>query len=216
MTLAYLKNKEVTAKIAKRAREILAANRTKPWGTTIFDTVDGEDLAFRIERHYHTPGGPIKPWGEHSGCSVLQVTVDEVATATAGEVRAFTLGKLSRSRLVGVDPRLVAVVEYAIQHTAVDFTVVEGKRTKERQAELVKRGASHTRNSRHLTGHAVDLAPWIGGKISWAWSDFYRLQPFIEAAAAAVKCPYEWGGNWPAVPGKSQPDGPHHQIPWPR
>lgn len=208
MTLAYLKNSEVTTKIAKRAREILAANRSKPWGTTIFETVDGEDLAFRIERHYHPPGGPIKPWGEHTGCSVLQATTEAVEKP---EVRSFMLGKLSRSRLVGVDPRLVAVVEYAIQHTAVDFTVVEGKRTKERQAELVKKGASKTMNSRHLTGHAVDLAPWIDGKISWAWADFYTLAPHVKAAATAVKCPIEWGGNW-----TSFPDGPHWQIPWPR
>ena len=64
-------------------------------------------------------------------------------------------------------PDLVRVVERAIQITTQDFRVQEGLRTRERQAELVARGASRTMNSRHLTGHAVDLVALGGGEVSW-------------------------------------------------
>ena len=62
----------------------------------------------------------------------------------------FNLSARSLQRLEGVHPRLVDVVELAIQRTAVDFTVVEGLRTAERQRELVAKGASQTQNSLHL------------------------------------------------------------------
>ena len=70
-----------------------------------------------------------------------------------------------KARLAGVHPDLVAVVEAARQQ--VPFIVVEGMRTRERQAQLVKSGASRTMDSRHLTGHAVDLAPTVDGEVRW-------------------------------------------------
>ena len=66
---------------------------------------------------------------------------------------AYRLGVRSKQRLQGLHKDLVAVVERAIQITEVDFTVLEGMRTLDRQKELVARGASTTLNSRHLTGH---------------------------------------------------------------
>ena len=73
----------------------------------------------------------------------------------------FTLGPRSKARLQGVNPDLVKVVERAIKLSEVDFTVIEGLRTLERQHKLVDSGASQTLKSRHLTGHAVDLAAWV-------------------------------------------------------
>ena len=78
---------------------------------------------------------------------------------------SFALGQRSRERLQGVHPDLVKVVERAIELTSVDFTVLEGLRTVERQGELVAKGASQTMESRHLTGHAVDLGALIGGEV---------------------------------------------------
>jgi peptidoglycan L-alanyl-D-glutamate endopeptidase CwlK len=120
----------------------------------------------------------------------------------------FKLGTRSRACLVGVHPDLVYVVELAIEITAVDFTVLEGVRTVERQRSLFASGASRTLDSRHLTGHAVDLAPWIRGSVSWEWTDYHRLAPSVKRAAAEVGIPVEWGGDW-----KSFPDGPHWQLP---
>lgn len=123
---------------------------------------------------------------------------------------AYELSKTSLKRLEGVHPDLVRVVKRAIATSPVDFTVLEGRRTVERQRELVKKGASKTMNSRHLTGHAVDLAPLNASKqVSWDWPLYYKLAPVIKAAAKTEGVALEWGGDW-----KSFKDGPHWQLPW--
>lgn len=121
---------------------------------------------------------------------------------------SFILSQKSLRRLEGVNPDLVKVVKRAIQITPIDFIVVEGLRTKERQAYLVEKGASKTMNSRHLTGDAVDLAPIVNNKVSWDWKDFYPLAEAVKQAAKEVKVEVEWGGDW-----TSFKDGPHWQIP---
>lgn len=121
----------------------------------------------------------------------------------------FKLGSKSLARLEGVHPDLVRVIHRAIEITPVDFSVVEGLRTKERQAELVAAGASKTMNSRHLTGHAVDIAPYVGGTIRWDWPLFYQLAPAVKKAATELGVKVEWGGDWATFK-----DGPHWQLPW--
>ena len=118
---------------------------------------------------------------------------------------AYVLGNKSRRRLYGVHPDLVAVVQRAIEITEQDFTVLEGLRTVERQQQLYNTGKSKTMNSRHLTGHAIDLAPW---PITWDWDYFYPIADAMKQAAEELNIPLEWGGDW-----KSFPDGPHFQLP---
>jgi peptidoglycan L-alanyl-D-glutamate endopeptidase CwlK len=118
----------------------------------------------------------------------------------------YHLGNKSRSKLQGVHPDLVAVVERAITLTEQDFTVLEGLRSIDRQEELVATGKSKTMNSRHLTGHAVDLAPW---PISWDWEKFYPIADAMKEAAEDLGVDIEWGGDW-----ISFPDGPHFQLSW--
>ena len=121
---------------------------------------------------------------------------------------SFILSQKSLRRLEGVNPDLVKVIKLAIQITPIDFIVVEGLRTKERQAYLVEKGASKTMNSRHLTGDAVDIAPIVDNKVSWDWKHYYPLAEAIKQAAKEVKVEVEWGGDW-----KSFRDGPHWQLP---
>jgi peptidoglycan L-alanyl-D-glutamate endopeptidase CwlK len=116
----------------------------------------------------------------------------------------FSLGKRSKEKLRGVHPDLVSVVERAIELTEQDFTVIEGLRDIDRQRELVKAGKSTTMNSRHLDGHAVDIAPW---PISWDWDEFYPIADAMKQAAEELEVDLEWGGDW-----KSFPDGPHYQL----
>ncbi|CNI36644.1 putative phagelysin [Yersinia rohdei] len=120
----------------------------------------------------------------------------------------FTLGKASENNLIGVHPDLVKVVRRALELTPIDFKVIEGRRTLERQRELVKAGASQTLNSRHLTGHAVDIVPLPDGKVSWEWKYFYPLAEAMKQAAAELGIAVEWGGNWTTFK-----DGPHFQLP---
>lgn len=117
---------------------------------------------------------------------------------------AYSLSFRSRQRLSGVHPDLVAVVKRAIEITEQDFSVLEGIRGIERQRQLVKEGKSKTLNSRHLTGHAVDLVPY---PVSWDWEYFYPIADAMKAAAKELEVDLEWGGDW-----KSFPDGPHFQL----
>lgn len=117
-------------------------------------------------------------------------------------------GLRSKMRLRGIHPDLRKVMDRAIEITDIDFTVLEGLRSRKRQEELVAKGASKTMRSRHLTGHAVDIAPLDGGKVSWAWPLYHKLAPVIKQAAKDVGVPIEWGGDW-----RSFKDGPHWQLP---
>ena len=121
----------------------------------------------------------------------------------------FALGNASELRLIGVHPDLVKVVRLAITKTEVDFSVTEGVRTLERQRQLFAAHATTTMNSRHLTGHAVDLAAYVDGLIRWDWPLYHKIADAMKAAAVELAIPIEWGGDW-----KSFPDGPHSQLPW--
>lgn len=122
---------------------------------------------------------------------------------------AYSLGARSLKRLEGVHPDLVRVVKRAITLTPIDFTVLEGRRTLARQKQLVASGASKTMNSRHLTGHAVDLGAYVAGSVRWDWPLYYKLAEAVKEAAKLEGVPIEWGGDW-----KSFKDGPHWQLPW--
>lgn len=122
---------------------------------------------------------------------------------------SITLGPRSISRLQDVHPDLVRVVHRAAAMSDLDFTVLEGLRTTNRQKQLFAQKATKTLNSRHLTGHAVDLAPVLGGTVSWDWPLYYRLAKIVKAAAAHENVPITWGGDW-----KTFKDGPHWELPW--
>lgn len=109
---------------------------------------------------------------------------------------AFKLSKRSLSRLEGVDSRLRLVVMEAITITKVDFGVTEGLRSVERQRELVASGASQTMNSKHITGHAVDLVAYIGPRISWELNLYDDIADAMRLAAIEYDVPIRWGGAW--------------------
>lgn len=112
-----------------------------------------------------------------------------------------------RDRMKGVHPDLVRVVERARRSEV--FIVGEGLRTAERQMQLYRAGASKTLNSRHLTGHAVDLIAVVDSQVRWDWPLYHRIAAAMKNAAKVEEVPIEWGGDW-----TSFPDGPHFQLPW--
>lgn len=122
---------------------------------------------------------------------------------------SIILGTRSLQRLEGVHPDLVRVVKRAANMSSIDFTVLEGLRTIERQRQLLAQGATTTLKSRHLDGHAVDLATLVGGEVRWDWPLYHKLAEVVKAAALAEKVLVEWGGDW-----KKFKDGPHWQLPW--
>lgn len=122
----------------------------------------------------------------------------------------YSLSAKSLDRLKGLHPDLVKIVERAIEITDIDFSVGEGLRSITRQKELYQQGATTTMNSRHLTGHAVDLiALDEDGKVSWDWKYYHPLATAMKQAAKEVGVSIEWGGDW-----NTFKDGPHYQLPW--
>jgi peptidoglycan L-alanyl-D-glutamate endopeptidase CwlK len=119
----------------------------------------------------------------------------------------YTLGPRSRQRLKGVHPDLVKVVERAIEISTIDFTVLEGLRTPERQKTLLEVGASQTINSRHITGHAVDLGAWVDNQVDWSWPLYTKIATAMKDAAKQEGVSIVWGGDW-----RSFKDGPHFEL----
>lgn len=114
--------------------------------------------------------------------------------------------------LKGVHPALRAVIERAARDpNCPRFVITEGLRTLEQQRKNVAKKVSKTLKSRHLTGHAVDIAPLDPdtGKASYDWSLYYPLAKAIKRNAKELGTPIEWGGDW-----HSFKDGPHWQLPW--
>jgi peptidoglycan L-alanyl-D-glutamate endopeptidase CwlK len=120
---------------------------------------------------------------------------------------SFRLSQRSRERLKGVHPDLVRVMIRGLQLSPTDFMITEGLRTPARQAALVRAGASRTLKSRHLTGHAVDVAALVEGKVRWDWPLYPRIAQAVKAAAAAQGTAIVWGGDWPTLR-----DGPHFEL----
>jgi peptidoglycan L-alanyl-D-glutamate endopeptidase CwlK len=108
----------------------------------------------------------------------------------------FKLSKRSLDKLKGVDDDLIEVVKNAIKITELDFGVTEGLRTKQRQKELVARGASTTMKSKHIVGEAFDVVGYIGGEVSWEMSTYWTIAEAMKTAAIKAKKPLRWGGAW--------------------
>lgn len=113
----------------------------------------------------------------------------------------------SKSKLEGVDPRLVQIAVLALQLSPVDFGITEGLRTLERQKQLVKAGASKTLKSKHLEGKAIDVVAYLDGEVRWDWPLYEKIAKAFKQAADELNYKITWGGSWATFK-----DGPHFQI----
>lgn len=120
----------------------------------------------------------------------------------------WMLSQRSERALEGVHSDLVRVVRHALFLSPVDFVVIEGLRTPARQQELLNSGKTRTLNSRHLSGHAVDVVPLVNGTIPWEdWSAFEQVSVAMKQAARVSGVPLIWGGDWVTFR-----DGPHYEL----
>ena len=108
----------------------------------------------------------------------------------------WVLSSRSRERLLGVKPELSDTVKRALELSPIDFGVTEGKRSLERQKELVSRGMSQTMRSKHLTGDAADLVAYLSGKICWEMPAYQQLADAMKEAAEETDVSIRWGGAW--------------------
>ena len=113
----------------------------------------------------------------------------------------WRFGPASQQELLGVEPQLVVCTKNALARSPVDFSVHDGLRTLEEQKAYVAAGVSWTLASKHLKqpdgfGHAVDLVPWVGGKLRWEWPLIYPIALSMHAASIELKLELVWGGVW--------------------
>lgn len=112
--------------------------------------------------------------------------------------------KVSIERMKGIHPQLRKLADEVLQRAPWPIRVTEGLRTLERQKQLVAIKASKTLNSRHLTGHAVDVVPLVDldrdGKIET--EELYNhalydiLIPIAKDTANDLKIEMVWGYDW--------------------
>ncbi len=118
----------------------------------------------------------------------------------------------SERNLNGVHTALAGVMRRARELVesrgdGLSFIITEGLRTRERQVQLVRAGASRTMDSRHLTGHAVDVAATVEGDVRWDWPLYGTIAGEVKKAAAELGVQITWGGDWPKLR-----DGPHFEL----
>ena len=111
-------------------------------------------------------------------------------------------------RLRPLHPDLIRVVEEAAGNLTANFIVLEGLRTIERQEQLYKKKASQTMNSRHLTGHAVDLGVVIDEEVRWDGRLYHELSDVVLCCAKQLGVEIIWGGSWKFF------DGAHFELSW--
>tara|TARA_R110000824_G_scaffold14314_1_gene61003 strand:- start:981 stop:1364 length:384 start_codon:yes stop_codon:yes gene_type:complete len=101
-------------------------------------------------------------------------------------------GKRSKQRLKGVDIKLQHILNRLVK--IMDVSIIEGLRTQKRQDELVKKGASKTKYSKHIKGKAVDVAPY---PIDWEDRErFHYMGGMLRGIAHELNIKVRWGGDW--------------------
>lgn len=146
----------------------------------------------------------------------------------------YSYGKGSIRRMEGLVTELRSVLELAIKLTDQDYSVVCGLRTIDEQRKIVASGFSKSLDSRHLTGHAVDLVPYVPGVNPWPVKGdsqsvikeklrrFENVARAMFLAADELDIPLQWGNDWDCdgIPTSHDPDEkalivdmPHFQIP---
>lgn len=99
----------------------------------------------------------------------------------------------------------------------MDFAVHDGIRQPDEQAALVRHGASQTLSSMHLEqpdgyGHAVDLVPYINGKLRWEWGPIYEIALAVREESLLLRTDIRWGGCWGLLSNAVDPRDAHAEY----
>ncbi|MDR3078866.1 MAG: hypothetical protein LBU15_02405 [Rickettsiales bacterium] len=128
----------------------------------------------------------------------------------------YSFSARSEHLLGSVIPELGLLARQAIAASPIDFAIVEGLRTPQRQKMLYQSGKSRTLNSKHCEGRAIDIVPWLGGSCDYgAEADccflvglFYGL---AKTLALNLRVGALWDGN--SIKGNKFIDLWHIEIP---
>jgi len=125
----------------------------------------------------------------------------------------YAFSDRSKDRMVGVDQRLIAVANLALQISPIDFGIPQhgGLRTAEEQRELWERKLSqldgHKHKSYHQSGKALDFYAYVNGRASWDQKHMAIVAASFLQAGCALGYKLQWGGLW-----KNYKDFPHVQL----
>ncbi len=138
----------------------------------------------------------FKPQPRHPLVDGPVPSIQEPTISTPVFKSDFKFSGKSKTKLATVQKDLQDVANRAIELTVQDFGITEGIRTVERQRFLVQQGRSQTMNSRHITGHAIDVLAYNGSKHSWELPYYLLVANAFVWAAYEVGVPIRWGGSW--------------------
>jgi peptidoglycan L-alanyl-D-glutamate endopeptidase CwlK len=101
-------------------------------------------------------------------------------------------------------PHLRLVIFSALATNLIDMTVIDGLRSKEKQDKYFDQGQSKVKwpNSKHnalkpgMKSMAVDIAPYVNGKVSFNKSHCCFMAGIILGIAQALGVKIRWDGNW--------------------
>ena len=128
----------------------------------------------------------------------------------------YYFGAKSEKNLKTCHNNIQNVLRHAIQY--IDFSVIEGHRTQERQIELFLTKKSELNGTTKQSMHqynpslAVDIIPYKKGYNPFDGTDeselmFYQLNRQIHISARQLGVDLTWGGFWSSII-----DMPHYQL----
>lgn len=127
------------------------------------------------------------------------LTVATVAAVGSG----FVFGERSNKNLQTLCPAPQQLAQCMIEQTTIDFTVIEGYRSQERQNKIYAKGRTKpgrkvtwTLNSRHTSARAFDIVALSGGEIDWSPAPYKEINKAAEKCASLTGIEYTWGGNF--------------------
>lgn len=112
----------------------------------------------------------------------------------------FRFSKKSLAQLDTVDPRLKALAIQVLSVSPIDFTIVQGRRTVAQSAQNIKNGTSFLSDpskSKHVTGEAIDFAPYVNGKLDWDDREkFWTIAKLFKQEAEKMGIKVRLGADW--------------------
>lgn len=127
------------------------------------------------------------------------VVVAVVALTSGG----FQFGIRSKSNLQTLCPAPQQLAQCMIEQTAVDFMVIEGFRSQERQNKLYAQGRTEsgkkvtwTLNSSHSTAMAFDIVALDDGEINWSPEPYKEINKVADKCSQLTGIDYVWGGTF--------------------
>ena len=146
--------------------------------------------------------------GSAIGLSVIDKKPVQDIVSTVAAPKGFYFGLESKSKLKGVDKRLVNLMEAAIVSSPYDFKITQGLRTSAEQEQMRKAGKSLVKRSKHQDGLAVDIMAYDeNGKPTWDMKYYKAISEHVKSVAREEDIAIVWGGDW-----KNLVDGVHYEL----